>query len=225
MSHIFKRVRDMTWATLNDRLDKVEDPVRFIDQFLMCTRHDMTEAGRLYQQYVIHVNQMREQMNEAQQMCTRREQQAILALKVGEPFTAKIALQEKLMQEDKVHQYTELYEKSKETLLELEEQLHLLKSEYQAIGDKRQYYMARMQTIRFQQQMNERLGQYGAGQVNSMFQRLEDQVCGMEWETQSMRDVRRMSDQPPYGDPHRGRDIALQREMERLKQKLDAAKE
>ncbi|MCU6339921.1 PspA/IM30 family protein, partial [Enterobacter quasiroggenkampii] len=127
------------------------------------TRHDINEADRLYQQYVMHANQMRNQMNQAQELCSRREQQAMLALKAGEEFAAKIALQEKLMHEDKVQQYSELYEKSKDAILELEEQLNMLKSEYQAVYDKRQYYIARMQTVRLQQQMNERFGQYGVG--------------------------------------------------------------
>lgn len=83
MSGILKRVRDITMATLNERLDKVEDPVRLIDQFLMRTRHDINEADRLYQQYVMHANQMRNQMNQAQELCSRREQQAMLALKAG----------------------------------------------------------------------------------------------------------------------------------------------
>lgn len=217
MSGILKRVRDITMATLNERLDKVEDPVRLIDQFLMRTRHDINEADRLYQQYVMHANQMRNQMNQAQELCSRREQQAMLALKAGEEFAAKIALQEKLMHEDKVQQYSELYEKSKDAILELEEQLNMLKSEYQAVYDKRQYYIARMQTVRLQQQMNERFGQYGVGQVDSMFRRLEDRVSGMEWETQGIQDVRRMSGQT-MGNINPERDMALKREMERLKQ-------
>lgn len=224
MSGILKRVRDITMATLNERLDKVEDPVRLIDQFLMRTRHDINEADRLYQQYVMHANQMRNQMNQAQELCSRREHQAMLALKAGEEFAAKIALQEKLMHEDKVQQYSELYEKSKDAILELEEQLNMLKSEYQAVYDKRQYYIARMQTVRLQQQMNERFGQYGVGQVDSMFRRLEDRVSGMEWETQGIQDVRRMSGQT-MGNINPERDMALKREMERLKQKLDSAKE
>ncbi|WP_174811078.1 PspA/IM30 family protein [Paenibacillus alvei] len=224
MSGILKRVRDITMATLNERLDKVEDPVRLIDQFLMRTRHDINEADRLYQQYVMHANQMRNQMNQAQELCSRREQQAMLALKAGEEFAAKIALQEKMMHEDKVQQYSELYEKSKDAILELEEQLNMLKSEYQAVYDKRQYYIARMQTVRLQQQMNERFGQYGVGQVDSMFRRLEDRVSGMEWETQGIQDVRRMSGQT-MGNINPERDMALKREMERLKQKLDSAKE
>ncbi|EJW15056.1 PspA/family protein [Paenibacillus alvei DSM 29] len=128
------------------------------------------------------------------------------------------------MHEDKVQQYSELYEKSKDAILELEEQLNMLKSEYQAVYDKRQYYIARMQTVRLQQQMNERFGQYGVGQVDSMFRRLEDRVSGMEWETQGIQDVRRMSGQT-MGNINPERDMALKREMERLKQKLDSAKE
>lgn len=224
MSNILKRVRDITLATLNERLDKAEDPVRLIDQFLMRTRQDIAEADRLYQQYVMHANQMRHQMNQANEMRERREQQAMLALKAGEEFAAKIALQEKMMHDEKARQYEDLYNRSKESILELEEQLNILKSEYQTVYDKRQYYFARMQNIRLQQQMNQRFGQYGYGQVDGMFRRLEDRVSDMEWENTSLQEVRRSNGTSPYGgNPER--DIALQREMERLRKKLDTAKE
>ncbi|UHA71837.1 PspA/IM30 family protein [Paenibacillus sp. 481] len=221
MSNIFRRVRDITLATLNEHLEKSEDPVRLIDQFLMRTRQDISEAERLYHQYVAHANQLRHQMNQAEEMRDRREQQALLALKANEEFAAKLALQEKIMHEEKADQYRDLYEKSKQAILDLEEQLNSLKSEYQSVYDKRQYYIARVQTIRLQQQMNKRFGQYGVGQTDGMFRRLEDKVSDMEWETQSLGDVRRGQ----FGGAYQGnveREATLQREMERLKQKMNA---
>lgn len=222
MSNIMKRVRDITLATLNEHLEKSEDPVKLIDQFLMRTQQEIGETERLYQQYVMHANQMKQQMNQAVELRDRREQQAMLALKAGEEYAAKLALQEKLIHEEKVQNYEELFEKSKQAILELEEQLHTLKNEFQTVYDKRQMYIARMQTLRLQQRMNERAGFYGGQQVDNMFRRLDDRVSGMEWESQSLRDVRRMNE---GGYRTYEKESMLQQEMERLKQKLNQSKE
>lgn len=222
MSNIMRRVRDITLATLNEHLEKSEDPVKLIDQFLMRTQQEIGEAERLYQQYVMHANQMKQQMNQAAELRDRREQQAMLALKAGEEYAAKLALQEKLMHEEKAQNYEELFEKSKQAILELEEQLHTLKSEFQTVYDKRQMYIARMQTLRLQQRMNERAGFYGGQQVDNMFRRLDERVSDMEWDSQSLRDVRRMNE---GGYRTYERESQLQQEMERLKQKLNQPKE
>ena len=222
MSNIMRRVRDITLATLNEHLEKSEDPVKLIDQFLMRTQQEIGEAERLYQQYVMHANQMKQQMNQAVELRDRREQQAMLALKAGEEYAAKLALQEKLMHEEKAQNYEELFEKSKQAILELEEQIHTLKSEFQTVYDKRQMYIARMQTLRLQQRMNERAGFYGGQQVDNMFRRLDERVSDMEWDSQSLRDVRRMNE---GGYRTYERESQLQQEMERLKQKLNQPKE
>ncbi|TVX87046.1 PspA/IM30 family protein [Paenibacillus agilis] len=222
MSNIFQRVRDITLATLNDHLERSEDPIRVIDSFLLKTRHEIEEAERLYHQYLVHANQMKRQLNQAEELRERREQQALMALKAGEELAAKLALQEKMMHEEKVIHYTELYEKSKQAILELEAQLQALKNEFQSAYDKRQIYIARMQTIHLQQRMNERIGQYGHQQVNGMFRRLEDRVNDMEWETNSIRDVRGTN-----GGYNGGfeRESKLDQELQRLKQKLNTSKE
>ena len=222
-NNIMRRVRDITVATLNEHLEKSEDPVRLIDQFLMRTQQEISEAERLYQQYVMHANQMKQQLNQAIELRDRREQQALVALKANEEYAAKLALQEKLMHEEKAKNYGELYDKSKQAILELEEQLHTLKSEFQTVYDKRQMYIARMQTLRLQQRMNERAGFYGGQQVDNMFRRLDDRVTDMEWESQSLRDVRRMNE-GNYRSSYE-KDSQLQQEMERLKQKLNRPKE
>ncbi|CAH0118231.1 MULTISPECIES: PspA/IM30 family protein [unclassified Paenibacillus] len=222
---VIRRVRDITAATLNDRLERSEDPVRLIDQFLVTTKQEIVEAERLYQQYLMHANQMKQQLQQAQLLRDKREQQALLALKAEEEHIAKMALQEKIQQEEKIEQYTELYEQSKNAILELEDQINMLKSEYQTVFDKRQYYFARMESLRLQQRMNQRMGAYGMQDVPRMFQRLEDRVSDWELESRSLRDLRRMGQEFAV---QAGTTLqsALDRELNRLKQKLeDSGKE
>lgn len=217
---ISKRVRDITLATLNDRLERSEDPVRLIDEYLRTSREQIASADQLYRQCLKHTETMRHQYLTAAEFVEKREQQAKIALKAGEEGIARLALQEKMMNEEKAAQYKELYEKAKLSMLELEEQLQELKSEYDEVVNKRQYYAARMESIRLQRQMNERLQAMGSRGTESAFRRLEDRISDLELEGRSLQDLRRMTKETLY---HAGSAVkaTLELELENLKRKLE----
>lgn len=220
---IMKRVRDITVATLNERLEKSEDPVRLIDQFLWSTREDIIQAEKLYQQYFAHSNHLKAQWLQAEQQKERRENQALTALKAGEEQMARIALHEKASCEERSAQYRDLYEQSRQNTLDLEEQLREMRSEYQQVYDKREYYAARMESLRLQQRMNSRyasgIGESGV-QPGTMFRRLEDRISGMEHEAKSLRDIRKMG-QEFVSQAGNTVQSVIERELEQLKRKLE----
>ncbi|MFD2118128.1 PspA/IM30 family protein [Paenibacillus yanchengensis] len=222
---IVRRVRDITVATLNDRLEKAEDPIKLIDQFLWSTRDEIIQAEKLYQQYAAHHNHLKAQWLQADQQKQRREQQALTALKAGEEQLARIALEEKTIVEERAQQYKGLYEQSREQMLDLEEQLRQLRTEYQMVYDKREYYVARMESLRLQQRFNHRYGaQVNQPQPGSMFRRMEDQITDMEYEARSLRELRQGS-QASYSDSSPGKsermNSIIEREMAELKRKLE----
>ncbi|WFR64645.1 PspA/IM30 family protein [Paenibacillus amylolyticus] len=216
---VFRRMRDITVANLNEHLEQSQDPVKLIDQFLVSTRQDIGEAEKLRHQYASHTRQMKQQADQAAGMVNKREEQASMALKAGEEHLAKLALQEKILHEEKMEQYNELYAQSYAALQELDEQIDQLKVEYQNVYSKRQYYYARMQTIQLQQRMNQR-GNYNGQNVPRMFNRLDDQVSDLEYEAQSLRDIRRMG-QDGSGVTGSMSSSTLDKELERLRQKLN----
>lgn len=217
---LIKRVRDITLATLNERLEKAEDPVRMIDQFLWSTREEIIQAERLYQQYAAHANNLRAQWLQAEQQMEKREQQAITALKAGEEHIARIALMEKQSHEQRANQYKELYENSQASVTELEELLRELRSEYQTVYDKREYYVARMESLRLQQRMNERYGSLGGGQPENIFRRLDDRISDMEHEARSLRDIRRAGQE--FASQASGAvQSMIEQELQQLKRKLE----
>ncbi|WP_223070402.1 PspA/IM30 family protein [Paenibacillus caui] len=217
---VFRRVRDITVANLNERLEQSQDPVQLIDRFLFETRQEIAEVERLHHQCMAHTRNLKGQVDHAKAMRDKREDQALLALKAGEEHLTKLALQEKMLYEEKLQQYEELYEQSAESLQELELQMGELKTEYQTVYSKRQYYYARMETLRLQQRMNQRLGM-GDRDVPKMFGRLEDRVSDMEWETRSLRELRRSESGHSGQASGASLQSSLERELERLKQKLD----
>ncbi|WP_274649159.1 PspA/IM30 family protein [Paenibacillus humicola] len=222
---IMRRVRDITVATLNERLEKAEDPVKLIDQFLWSTREEIIQAERLYQQYMSHGSHLKAQWLQAEQLKEKREQQAMTALRAGEENVARIALHEKAASEERAVQYRELYEQTLQNVSELEDQLRELRSEYQTVYDKREYYAARMESLRLQQRMNARYvgsgvhGVQAGQQPEGMFRRLEDRISNLEHEAKSLREIRRAGQEfiTQAGSTVQS---VIEREMEQLKRKL-----
>lgn len=216
---VIKRVRDMTVATLNDRLEKTEDPVRLIDQFLWSTHQEIIQSEQLHRQYSAHTDNLYRQWKEAEQWRERREQQAMTALKAGEESAAKLALQDKMAHEEKAARYQGLYEQSRGELNELEQLLQELRDEYRAVYDRRQFYVARMESLRLQQRLNARFGPGADSNPSTMFRRLDDRLTDMELETKSLRDLRRMGQEFAY---QAGSVIheAIEKELQQLKRKL-----
>lgn len=216
---LLRRMRDMTAATFNEKLERSEDPVRMIDQYLASQREQIQQAEKLHQQCVQHAQSLRAQYVGAEQWRDKREQQAILALKAGEENTARLALQDKMLHEQKSEQYRELYEQSKLALVELEDQLHALKADYTEIAAKRSYYQARLESVRLQRRMNEHMNEIGRSSTPRMFNRLEEKVSDLEFETRSLRDVRRMSKEVLYQAGSAVQQV-LEQELNNLRKKL-----
>lgn len=192
---IMKRVRDITIATLNDRLEHSQDPVRVIDGFLAEMANAIRQTEALYRQCATHTANMRSQYLAAESLAEKRERQAMTALKAGEEGIARVALAEKVIEDEKKEGFRKLYEQSRLAMMELQEQLNALQRDYQEAYHKRQYYLARVETLRLQRQLSERSRQLGTNDGSGVwFERLEDRIRDMEYEAHALRDVRNGTD-------------------------------
>src|SRR2546428_730906 len=109
---IWNRMRDITVATLNERLEQSQDPVRMIDQYLGDLRKQLQESERLHHQCLQHAANVRQQYLTALDTKEKREKQAVVALKAGEEQLTRIVLQEKLQAEEQSEQYRKIYEET-----------------------------------------------------------------------------------------------------------------
>jgi phage shock protein A len=215
---VMKRVRDMTVATLNDRLEKSEDPVRVIDQFLWSTHQEIVQSEQLQRQYAAHTDSLLRQWKDAEQWMTKREEQALTALKAGEEHAAKLALQDKVAHEERANRYHQLYEQSRQELNDLEQLLQDLRSEYRTVYDRRQFYVARVESLRLQQRLNARFGP-GTDDPSSMFRKLDDKMTDIELETRSLRDLRRIGQESVLRVGTVVQET-IERELQQLKQRM-----
>src|SRR5690606_7655743 len=107
--------------------------------------------------------------------------------------------------------------------VDLEEQLTTLKQEYQIVYDKRQYYAARMETIRLQRRMNERLGFKGQENTAKMMSRMDNRLNEYELENEALRQVRSQNSQ--YNQTNNyfsaSKNLEVEQQLEQLKKRLN----
>ena len=219
---LVKRIRDITLATLNEKLENTEDPVRLIDQFLWSTRDEIVELEKLHHQYFQHVQQLRTQWLQYTEQVDKKEHQALIALKAGEETIARQLLFEKNQLAEQLGSYRELYEQANSTLIELEEQLSTLKQEYQVVYDKRQYYAARMEAIRLQRRMNERMGFKGQEGTAKMMSRMDSRLSEYELENEALRQVRNQNQQySGNGYYSNTKNFEVEQQLEEMKKRLN----
>jgi len=186
---LMRRFRDLTVATLNDRLEHAQDPIRVIDGFLREMMEAIRETEALHRQCAAHAASVRAQYLQSDALARKREEQAMLAVRAGEDGVARAALAEKVIEEEKRDGYRTLYEQSRSTVDELENRLAELRRDYQEVYHKRQYYLARLETLRLQRRMHEKTHHY-ASQGGNWFHRLEEHITDLELEARSLMDVR-----------------------------------
>lgn len=214
---IVKRMRDLGRASWNDMLEKVEDPVRFLDRYLAEQTASMRDLDQLYQQTLKHTHVLRKQYLDADHMVGKREEQAALALKAGEENLARLALQEKISYEEKADQYKRLYEQGKETSIELEDQLTELHTDIQEASEKREYFKARLQSLQLQKQLDARRATFGSDSFSWM-NRLETAIHDLEIESSVYRESRGYSSTNRKSQTHA--EQSIEKELQKLRQKL-----
>ena len=77
---IFKRLRDMTMASVNDLLDKAEDPIKMLNQFLRDMEEDIMEAESAVAKQIAIEKKFKLQFEESEEMVTKRTEQAMKEL-------------------------------------------------------------------------------------------------------------------------------------------------
>lgn len=212
---VMKRVRDITVATLNDMIEKSENPVRVIDQFILKRKEKIQEIQSLIHTCQRHNDAVKYQYIHAMQIAEKREGQAAIALKADEEELARQILQEKIEYEEKAEQYKALLVEGEQTLEDAKVQLSCLQDELREVMDKRHYYVSRLESIQLQQKFKQHFDQVVGGK--HVVRRLEDRISEMEWDLKAKQNA--LFDDTLYQDNNLTRyDLDLQ--LAKLKQKM-----
>jgi phage shock protein A len=185
---IFKRMKDMTKASLHEMLDKMEDPVVMLNQYLRDMEAEIHQAEVTVAKQMANERRMRQRYEEAVRSTMDRESKAEQALRSGHEDLARKLLEEKLYFDQKVSEYGDLHAEAKGQADELMSQLHEMKEEFYQLRNKRNELAARAQMAKAKKQMS-KMGSHSleSGNASRGFNRMEEKIMQLEAEADVMR--------------------------------------
>lgn len=181
---IFRRLRDLTVASMNDALDSMEDPVVMLNQYMRDMEVEIGQVEVAVARQVALEKKFRQQLDEANALIEKRDRQVKLALTEGEDELARRALADKKQYEGRAAEYETLYLSASEAAAQMREKLAELKEEFYKMRAKKFTLMARAQVARTQKQVNQAVVGIGNQTAGRGFARMEEKVMRMEAEAQ-----------------------------------------
>ncbi len=187
---VFKRLRDLTMASINDLLDKAEDPVKMLNQFLRDMEEDIQEAESGVAKQIAIEMKFKQQVDEAEDMVQKRTEQAMKALEQGNEDLARRALEDKKEHQNRFDELKIQYTTAKTNADQLRSQLSEMKDEYNKLKNKKDLLIARAEAAKAQKQINQAMSGFGSDNAAKGFDRMSEKVLQMEAEAKASSELR-----------------------------------
>ncbi|WP_047150544.1 PspA/IM30 family protein [Aneurinibacillus tyrosinisolvens] len=187
---IFRRLRDVTMASINDLIDKSEDPVKMLNQYLRDMEQDIADAEVAVARQIAVEKKMRQQYEDALEMAERREAQAIKALEAGDEELARRALVDKKEHQQKSDDFKLQYDNAKSNADHLRKQLGEMKDEFQKMKNKKDMLVARAEAAKAQKQINQAMSGFGKDNAAKGFDRMSERVMQLEAEAEASEELK-----------------------------------
>jgi phage shock protein A len=214
---IFKRVKDIALADINEMIDKLENPITMIKQYLRELEEQIATAKTALANQLIAERKFEALISELEQVIEKRVRQANLALDRDEEAIAQLAVEEKLICEKRLQVYREQYQTVKQQIAILQEQLHKSKELYDELQSKKWILMSRASGARAMQDLNRVVASVDTDTIQKGFSRMEEQVWQMEARAAADAQVDRLFHNPASAGTNAIFKNEVQHELERLK--------
>ncbi|MBP1081184.1 stress responsive protein LiaH [Bacillus capparidis] len=186
---VLKRMRDMFVAQINEGLDKVENPRVMLNQYVRDMESDIAKAKHIIIEQQTIERGFKKKFEEAEQLETKRRNQAQLAFDAGEEELARKALAEMKYYEEKAKEHKESYELAKNQVKELKNQLETLEGKLQDLKDKKHALIARANAVKAKEHLNASFNRIDSDSAYREFMRMENRIEEMEIKVNSFADI------------------------------------
>ncbi|KKB75429.1 MULTISPECIES: stress responsive protein LiaH [Bacillus] len=192
----FKRIRDMFVASINEGLDKIENPRVMLNQYVRDMENDISKAKHTIVKQQTIAQSFKGKYEEADKLAAKRKNQAQLAFDAGEEELSKKALSEMKYFEQKAKEYKEAYEHAHKQLAELKEQLQTLEVKLRDVKDRKHALIARANAVKAKEHMNASFNKIDSESAYREFMRMENRIEEMEARVNSYAELSASSGSP-----------------------------
>lgn len=225
MFELFKRVKTVVSAELNDFIDKAEDPEKMVDQFLREMEKDIHEAEKTTAKMIAEEKLLSLKVDEAKSLIAKREDQAIDALKTENEDLARRALEDKARVKKELEQLQALHEDTARTAEELKEKLLEMKSEYREMELKRTSLKARANQAKAKSALNRSFSTINSDGSKKGFERMEEKILRLEAEAELTEEQKAFQQSLDSEFKKLRNKTGIDLELEQLKEKIQQPKE
>ncbi|MEQ6390735.1 PspA/IM30 family protein [Bacillaceae bacterium S4-13-58] len=189
MFKFFKRVSTVVSSELNAMIDKAEDPVKMLDQFMREMAEDIRESETAVAKLISNEKLLQRKYEDAEKLVQKREEQAIKALEAGNEDLARKALEDKKSQSAQAESFKESYTRAKADADTLRNKLDEMKNEYHEMQMKKDALKARAESAKTRTKMNRAMSSIGDDKSRQGFERMEEKVMNLEAEAETSEDL------------------------------------
>lgn len=186
-------MKTVVGSELNAMLDKAEDPVKMLDQFMREMEEDIRDAEGAVAKQIANEKILKRKANDAEAMVVKRQQQAEKAVEAGDDDLARRALEEKTENEKQAVLLDESWERAKHDADEIKDKLEQMKKEYNQMKLKKDALKARAETAKTRTKMNRTMSNIGGDDSRKGFERMEEKVLQFEAEAETTEDLSQSS--------------------------------
>lgn len=190
MFKFFKRVRTVVSSELNAALDKAEDPVKLLDQYMREMAADIRDAETAVAKQIANEKLLKKRYDDAKDLVDKREKQALQALEAGNEDLARRALEDKQKHNQQAETLLEVYNRAKADADLLREKLAEMKEEYNEMDLKKDTLKARAESAKVKTKINRSMSNIGSDSSQQGFNRMEEKVLRYEAEAETSEDLR-----------------------------------
>ncbi|WP_044736075.1 PspA/IM30 family protein [Geobacillus kaustophilus] len=184
---IFRRIKTIILAEVNEQIDRWEDPVAMTKQYLRQLEEQLEQGRRALAQQWVAERRYETLIAQAEATVEKRSRQAKLALERNEESVAKLALCDKLLYEKKLEAYKQQYEAIKAKTAEVANRLNQLRERYDELAAKQLELAARVNAAQALKQIDTALASFSADEALRDFARMEERVIALEAEAAAAR--------------------------------------
>lgn len=185
MFKFFNRVKTVVSSELNSALDKAEDPVKMLDQYMRDMAEDIREVETAVAKQISNEKMLKRKADDAKSMMEKRQKQAEQAIEAGNDDLARRALQDKKEHEATATSLNESWTTAKNDSEVLKSKLDEMKKEYQEMQLKKDSLKARAESAKTRTKINRTMSSIGSDSSKQGFERMEEKVMRYEAEAET----------------------------------------
>jgi phage shock protein A len=214
---IFKRIKTIVRGQANGFLNQVEQPIHMLNQYIREAEMDLVKGQQALANQIYLEKKQGVLLSQTKETLTKRERQAKLAVERGEEEIAKIAIKEKLIQEEKLTAYEMQYHAIQEQSANLQDQLKLLQEKLDDFNHRKLILISKLNVTSSLKGMNDTFVSFNTENIANGFARVEERLLLLESELEARKQLRPSYTQPKAVELDPSIQEKVEREFEKFK--------